>query len=228
MAPPTSLRLINAPESLSHVIMGDELDLKGAYSLETPEDSRRLYGAWAESYDETFAEKMDYQSPRNVALAYLEAGGRGNVLDVGAGTGLGGEALRELGVTPVHALDLSPEMLEQARKKAVYDQLIAGDITATLDIPDATFDGVVSAGTFTNGHVGPEGLDELIRIAKPGALFALTIHFKHFETAGFAAKFEALRGSIKGLFLREMPAYGPNAKGEHKDDTVHIALFVRA
>ena len=34
--------------------MADEPDLDSAYALETPDDNRQLYRAWAESYDADF------------------------------------------------------------------------------------------------------------------------------------------------------------------------------
>ncbi len=207
--------------------MADKLTLDGAYDVKSPEETKGLYADWADSYDVTFAEKMDYQSPRLVAEAYAKAGGCGNVLDVGAGTGIVGEMLVGLGMTPVHALDFSPEMLAVARGKNVYETLTEGDITKRLDLEDESFDGVVSAGTFTNGHVGPDGLDELLRIAKHGALFVLTIHERHFESAGFAAKLESLRGEIKGLIKPKVRAYGDGAEGEHALDEVHLAQFVK-
>ena len=66
-----------------------EPDLQSAYALETPEDSKRLYADWAQSYDQSFAAEMDYQMPRIVAQIYAEAAkGAGPVADLGAGTGL--------------------------------------------------------------------------------------------------------------------------------------------
>lgn len=207
--------------------MADKRSLESAYDVKTPEETKGLYADWADSYDTTFAQKMYYQSPRLVADAYSAAGGCGNVLDVGAGTGIVGEMLVRLDLTPVHALDFSPEMLEVARRKDIYETLTEGDITARLDLADESFDGVVSAGTFTNGHVGPEGLDELLRVAKHGALFVLTIHERHYEKAGFAAKLEGLRGQIKGLITPKVRAYGDGATGEHARDQVHLTQFVK-
>jgi len=40
------------------------------------------------------------------------------------------------------------------------------------DIPDSAYGGI-SVGTFTHGHVGPEAIDELLRVAGPGTLFAM-------------------------------------------------------
>lgn len=61
-------------------------DLDAAYALETPEDNRKLYAAWAQSYDAGFAEDMDYRLPALVADVMVEVvGSRSPVLDVGAG-----------------------------------------------------------------------------------------------------------------------------------------------
>jgi len=202
-------------------------DLNNAYALKTVADARRLYAGWAETYDADFAEKMDFVLPARVAEAFVAAGGAGPVLDFGTGTGLAGQALTALGVAPVDGADLSPEMLAVARRKGVYRDLIAGDIMAGLDIADAQYAGVISSGTFTHGHVGPNAIDELLRIAAPGAQFALSINGAHFETAGFAAKFQALRGRIGDVQLPELNFYGEGATGAHKDDTGRIALFCK-
>ena len=209
--------------------MSDESDAKqtldGAYALKTPEDSKKLYADWAESYDETFAEAHDYRSPFLVAEAYQDAGGSGPVLDVGAGTGLCGAALVDLGVGPVEATDISQEMLDVAEAKGIYTRLFVGDLTARLPVADGTYAGIVSSGTFTSGHVGPEAFDELLRIAQPGAQFALSIFSEHFAAVGFEAKLEALRDQITDLQLPVIRFYGENAMGDHKDDTGYVALF---
>lgn len=203
-------------------------DLDNAYSLKTPDDSRQLYGDWAETYDETFAEAMDYAAPRIVAQAFVDAGGAGPVLDFGCGTGLVGEHLARAGIGPVDGLDLSPEMLGVARRKGVYRDLIEGNILAGLDLPANSYAGVTCSGTFTHGHVGPDAIDVLLRLAAPRAQFALSINAEHYQAQGFAAKFDALADQIIGLDLPEVRLYGANATGPHKDDTGLIALFRKA
>ncbi|SFL70424.1 class I SAM-dependent DNA methyltransferase [Shimia aestuarii] len=202
-------------------------NLEAAYSLKTPQDSRRLYRDWAQTYDTGFAQASDYVLPREVARYFVEAGGVGPVLDVGAGTGLCGAILTALGTTPCDATDISQEMLDVADTKSIYRTLFVGDLTKRLPVEDATYDGIVSSGTFTNGHVGPDALDELLRITRPGALFALSIHERHFETVGFRAKLDALSDRICDLHLPKARVYGESAHGPHKDDRCFIALFHR-
>ena len=200
-------------------------DLDNAYSLNGPDDAKRLYADWAETYDQEFAGAMDFIVPDRVAAAYLSADGRGPVLDFGCGTGLAGVALARLAVGPIDGADLSSEMLDVARRKGVYRDLIAGDVMARLDIPNGSYQGIISSGTFTHGHVGPDALNELLRIAAPGAQFALSINGAHFEAAGFRAKFRDLKAQISPPQLPEVRFYGDAATGPHKNDTGRIAIF---
>ena len=199
--------------------------LDDAYALRTPEDSVRLYKDWAETYDGDFVVRMDYRIAKEVAAAFAGAGGVGPALDVGAGTGQVGVHLAACGVGPVDAADISAEMLEMARTKAVYRDIFTADITQRTKIADGSYRGVLSAGTFTHGHVGPEALDELLRVAAPGALVALSINAEHWESARFADKFAALQNRIRDLELAEVRIYGEGATGVHARDTAKIALF---
>ena len=70
-------------------------------------------------------------------------------------------------------VDFSQEMLDRALKKNVYQSLSLCDLTQKLNFEDDTFDAVICAGTFTCGHVGPEALYEMVRIAKSGGLYML-------------------------------------------------------
>ena len=203
-------------------------DLHAAYALRTPEDSRRLYADWADTYDADFVASSDYQLHLHAAAGFVAAGGVGPVLDVGAGTGICGEALAKAGCGPIDATDISGEMLAQSRTKGVYRHLFEADLTLGPPTRDHVYAGVVSSGTFTTGHVGPDAIENLLPVAAPGAVFALSINCKHYESAGFAAKLKALEGQIEGLELRDVPIYGPAATGENKDDRAFIAVFRKA
>lgn len=204
----------------------DKPDLNAAYALTSPQESRQLYSEWAGDYDQSFAAREDYQLHCHTARAFVSAGGQGPVLDVGAGTGLCGAILSDLGVGPIDATDISAEMLEQAMRKDVYRDAIEADINCGVPVPPESYSGIVSSGTFTTGHVGPDAIDELLRIARHGAQFSLSINARHYSSAGFADKLDALaQGRITGLNLIEVSIYGDLAIGDHRDDTALIALF---
>lgn len=195
--------------------------LDEAYALKTPEDNRRLYAGWAETYDEEFARQTGYRLPEAVAAAYASIGGGGPVLDVGAGTGLVAERLAARGIGPVDGTDISPEMLARAEAKGVYRRLIAGDVTVGLDLPGDRYAGIVSAGTFTLGHLGPGALSGLFALARPGARVALSVNAAHYEAESFGAALARL--PLADLALSEVPIYAEN--GVHGADRAFIVTF---
>ncbi len=203
-------------------------DLHAAYALNSPDDNKRLYAEWAGDYDDGFAAREDYQLHIHTARAFVRAGGQGPVLDVGAGTGLCGAVLASLGVGPIDATDISAEMLDQAMRKDTYRDAIEADLTQGIPVPRHSYSGIVSSGTFTHGHLGPEVLPALLRVARPGAQFAISINAKHYEELGFADAFRLLeQGQIINLSLPEVRIYGDLAAGPNKDDAAYIALFER-
>lgn len=207
--------------------MRESEHLKRAHSIKTPEDAVALYRDWAENYDATFADAHGYVGPREVAATFRAEGGAAAqpVLDVGAGTGLVGAELADL---EVDAIDISRDMLEVAEAKGLYRRRVQADLTAPLAIPDASYGGFVSSGTFTHGHVGPACLPELMRIARPGALFVLAIRPEVFDAAGFGSAFAMLVADdmIGPVGFRHLHAY-ENADHDHANDRYLTAVFRR-
>ena len=203
----------------------DMPDLQAAYALRTPEDSKALYRTWADSYDETFANAMGYTAPAKIAGLFDERWNKtGRVLDVGCGTGLVGEALN---AGPVDGLDISAEMLGVSAKKGIYGRLIEGDLTCVLDIEECTYAGLISAGTFTHGHVGPEALDELLRIAEPDALFVLGVNAEVFREQNFGEKLDELvrRGMIFAPEFVEGQIYAEDSDHTSAKDRFLAVVF---
>lgn len=212
----------------------DEPGLDAAYSLETPDDSRRLYAKWAQSYDADFIARNGYVYHENVVAAFLDAGGSagGAVLDVGCGTGIVGVALADVGEKIVDGIDISPEMLDVAKAKVnvfgepAYRTLVVADLTEPLDIPDDSYMGIISVGTFTHGHLSPEPLRELTRIAAPSAVCAVGINAQHYVDMGFDALFAELSsaGLITSPDLIDVSIYEA-MRGQHAGDRATVAIF---
>ena len=175
------------------------IGLDEAYAVRTPADSIRLYAHWAHTYDADFVADNGYVAYLRVAeqLAKHQSDLQAAVLDVGCGTGVGGAALRDHGFATVDGIDISNDMLAVAGKKTtgkgepVYRHLIEADLTRRVDVASDTYAGLVSAGTFTHGHLGPDSLRELWRIAAPGAVCAIGINAKHYASRGFAERIAA-------------------------------------
>ena len=150
----------------------------------------------------------------------------GPTLDVGCGTGIVGRALQERGVDGIHGVDISPQMLEQASSKGVYETLIEADLTAGLRIGADTYAGVASAGTFTHGHLPPEPLGELIRVSMPGAACAIGVNAAHFVDRGFATWLDAAVSEerITPYSVTRLPVYDASDP-THADDMSDVVTF---
>lgn len=202
-----------------------DFNLDRAYSIDGADDAKKLYGSWAETYDTDFGAALGYAAPRLIAETFLAEGGAagGPVLDIGAGTGLVAENLPGL---TVDGIDIAPEMLEEAGQKGLYRNRIVADVLAPLDIPDASYGGFVSAGTFTHGHVGPQCLPELLRIARPDALFACGVIGAVYDGMGFGSTLARLvaKGEIGPLRFVEIDIYD-KADHSHGKDKGLVMIF---
>jgi SAM-dependent methyltransferase len=198
-------------------------DLDEAYEIHGPEEARQMYGNWAATYDSGFGAAWGYIAPREIAGIMKVSFNGDGILDIGAGTGLVTEHLQ--GMT-VDAFDITPEMLDVARAKAIYRALYLGDLTGPMHIPDATYDGVISCGTFTHGHVGPSCFPELLRITRPGALFVCGTIAPVLDGAGFGSALARMvaYGQITPVTWHEIPIY-EGADHPHANDRGLVMEF---
>ena len=204
-----------------------KIKLDDAYSLKTPEDSIKLYKKWAQTYDKDFAFSSDYLSPQKISNFFIKHSKDTDtpILDVGAGTGLVGELLNIKGNKEIIGIDISSEMLHQAKLKECYSSLIEADITKKIPLKENSLGAVVSAGTFTHGHVGPDAFDELLRITKPGGLFVISINSKFFNKAGFKEKFSKIKNIISPPLFEKFRAHGKNINKTYNEVKIIACIF---
>jgi len=109
----------------------------------------RTFDSFAASF-ESKLQALSYRAPALVAAA-IEAAGLPrskalDVLDAGCGTGLCGGSLSPYARRLV-GVDLSEGMLQQAKEKRVYDELVRAELTGYLRANRNQFDLIVSADT---------------------------------------------------------------------------------
>ena len=198
-----------------------------AYSLKTPGDSIKLYKKWAKTYDQDFALNSNYLSPKKISIFFNKYAKNSDtpILDVGAGTGLVGEFLYRTGSKKIIGIDISSEMLEQAKLKGCYSSLMEVDVTKKIPLKNNSIGAIVSAGTFTHGHVGPDAFDELLRITKPGGLFVLSINSKVFINGGFREKFLKIKNSISVPIFNEFNAHDKHRDQKFSDIKLFASIF---
>ena len=174
----------------------------------TTDELAKAYNEWADNYDQDLIDEMGYVAPLIATQLFSDnVEDRSTIiLDAGCGTGLVGEYLRRHGYKNIEGLDYSRAMLEKAGQKKIYRKLTQGDLTGSLDIASNTFDAVISVGTFTCGHVGPEALDELLRITKPGGHICFTVREQAWEEDSYLDKIAALQRDGAWTMLAESTA----------------------
>ena len=143
--------------------------------------------------------------------------------------------LSRLGISPVDGIDISPEMMAKARENMgtdgapAYRHLIEADLTGPIDLESDSYWGVVSSGAFTHGHLGPDALSELLRVARPGSVCVISVNASIFETDGFKDRFEryAADGVIAGLEVQLRKVY-EDADSRDPNHMGQMAVFAVA
>ena len=181
--------------------------LGAVYEAKGTDEVAALYDGWADTYDAEMA-KAGYRHPA-IGLALLARHlprGAAPILDAGAGTGLIGEWLAIVGYPEVEALDISQGMLDAARKKGVYSAFHKLALGGSLPFMDGAYAGIISVGVFTTGHVGAEGLDELVRICRKGGVIVLTVKNTLWDN-GFAQRITGFVAAGKLTVAEETVPY---------------------
>jgi predicted TPR repeat methyltransferase len=138
---------------------------------------QQLFDDFATSFDAKLA-KLEYRAPDLIVDALTDrlgvAAPWGEVADLGCGTGLAGVLLRPRARRLVGA-DLSREMLEQARRRGVYDELTQTDLVTFLHGAKGSFDVVVAADVLCYFGVLDEVIGAVAAALRPGGVISFTV-----------------------------------------------------
>ena len=137
---------------------------------------QHIYRNFAASYESRMVDELKYAGPQRMIEAVDSVTGVKEgltVLDMGCGSGLGGINFRPRAAS-LTGIDLSPEMVELARARNLYDRLEVAEITEWLARDQDQFDLIVS----TDCIIYFGDLTALVAAAarrlKPGGTFALS------------------------------------------------------
>lgn len=153
--------------------------VKGVHSAGTNQELIERYAKWANEYESDMIQGLGYTMPEDAGRMFARhVPQSARVLDAGAGTGLVGQALAELGYRDIVAMDMSADMLAEAERKGVYveyHQMVLGE---PLGFATDSFDATISIGTFTVGHAPAHALGDLVRVTRPDGhiVFSLPEH----------------------------------------------------
>lgn len=137
---------------------------------------RSLFDQYAGSFDQDLVEHLHYQGPALLADAIHRSLGAGPfaLMDAGCGTGLLGQVMRPSTIR-LDGVDLSPQMVEKARARGIYNELVTGDLVAALAARPARYDVVAAADVLIYlGDLRP-AMRAAADSLRPGGGFVFTV-----------------------------------------------------
>lgn len=143
---------------------------------------RALFDQYAPEFDRALTERLGYRAPQlllNAVMATGKASGRvprfNRTLDLGCGTGLAGGVFAPT-TDVLIGVDLSPAMIEIARRKGCYQRLVLADMHAFIaEEADASAGVVIAADAFVYLSDLAPICREIARVLEWGGLFAFTV-----------------------------------------------------
>ncbi len=135
---------------MSSALKGENIENNKVYA-------EKLFDHFADNY-ELVIKNLDYSAP--MVMARIAGSLEGCIVDLGCGTGLVGEALKN-NRNKLIGVDISKKMLDIAKNKGVYEKLVQSDVVEYLQ-NNNDFDWVVAADVL--GYIGD--ISEIIKSIK--------------------------------------------------------------
>lgn len=144
-----------------------------------------MFDAFADTFDENLQE-LGYRAPELIAAAVTaqldaRAGAAGesdraplDILDAGCGTGLCGPLFKPMARTLV-GVDLSPGMVQKARTRGSYDELIVAELSSFMRQRPGSADLIVSADTLVYFGALDEPLAAAYACLRNAGMMAFTL-----------------------------------------------------
>ena len=199
-----------------------------AYTLKTGSAHRYYYDNWAKTYEQDFVKENHYVYPREICKLLISKCDQGSktLADIGCGTGLIGQELKTTDWI-IDGFDISIGMLEEARKKKLYRNLICLDLSVEKDYPEKKYSALISTGTFTIGHLGPDVLRKTLSLCANNAFCIFGINLEHFDSSGFKKTFSYLesQGIIDKFEIIAVPIYENSKIENSKLTNANICIF---
>ncbi|WP_420397827.1 class I SAM-dependent DNA methyltransferase [Nioella sp.] len=193
--------------------------LDSTYDLKDPADVKAHYDEWAASYDAEISEN-GYALPRRAAeaLAGLGLSPDVTILDVGCGTGLSGVAFAKAGFSIFDGVDVSADMMAEAKKRGIYRKLSVTEPGEAL--PDGDYDVIAGVGVLGHGAAPPGLIDLMVEALKPGMILLYSLNDKALADPDYARKVAATKAR-PDLVLR-LEEHGEHLPGIDLKSTIYI------
>lgn len=163
----------------------------------------RLFDRYAPTFDQHLTGTLEYRVPQRIAEAVRQGwdGAPLTVLDLGCGTGLCGPLLRPM-AGHLGGVDLSQKMIDQARARGVYDELVVANLLGALRDAPGRYDLLVAADVLIYlGDLSP-AFEAATAALRPGGRFIFSVEAGHSER--FALNPASRRYAHSADYLRHL------------------------
>lgn len=180
-----------------------------------------LFDQYAPQFETALVQRLGYTVPERLdtmlvtAMQTLGITGFAHALDLGCGTGLMGQRLRDK-VSVLEGIDLSAAMIAETARKGIYDRLAKAELVAFLSQGPLACDVITAADVFIYCGALPPVLAAVVPAMRPGALLAFSLEAHEGEEPVF------LRASLR--YAHSVPA----ARQALADAGLEIILFEQA
>ncbi|MEM3405616.1 MAG: class I SAM-dependent methyltransferase [Candidatus Pacearchaeota archaeon] len=166
--------------------------------------ANQYFGKEAEEYDYVREKdprrKAVIEIQKEITSSFLKDTGKKNILDVACGTG------RFFGLyTPreIYGIDISPDMLKQARKKKGVKKIVIAD-AEKIPFPNNMFDVVITSQFIMHTPFYMKVIKEMVRVAKKGGSIIIDFPNKY-SLSYLSTKIRLLKGKLRyyNLFTKK-------------------------
>lgn len=146
------------------------------------------------------------------------------ILDLGCGDGLVGEALKVRGFNNISGYDISSKMVWLAASKKVYKEVKQADLNKPLAVPAASFDLITCVGVTT--YLNPQVITDWVRLIRTGGYIVFTVKSGVLEK--WKASQDALEqsGQWKCVFTSKPLYYLPGLR-DPKQERVFVFVYMK-
>jgi predicted TPR repeat methyltransferase len=160
----------------------------GHTSIEPPKEYvKNLFDDYAYRFNDSLVNNLQYNLPFIIKDLILQSNTQkseyDNVMDLGCGTGLAGKNLRDIS-SHLTGVDISENMISEALKLDIYDNLIVGDILETLSSSQEKFDLLVALDVLVYIGDALSTFQAVRECCKPDSLFAFSVEIQ--EESGYS------------------------------------------
>ncbi len=196
--------------------------LKKVYDLASSEAASTFYDDWAGNYDAELT-GSGYATPTRCATALAEHASLpwAPLIELGCGTGLGGQALGQAGFECIDGVDISTAMLAQAEAKGIYRSIGTLDLSQPFDdIAQDVYQNAAAIGVLNPAYMPPTVIDEVLSKLPAGGCFVFSINDHSLADGTFETRIlEITEHMVADLVFKD---HGAHVPGIDLESTVYV------